>query len=115
ATGPPPRRRKLGLAYGLLALVTVAVIVVIWLLHFPQPACVVLFGASYDVNLALPHNAYGWKGLQHLADVAQRQGSPDWRFWDGDAGKLRVEQPCQILKSYTGWEERWKDVIQRAI
>src|SRR5205807_1317055 len=60
---PMSRTTKLVFATGLLGLLVGAIVVVMLLLKPARPACLVVLGASYDVNLAVPHNAYGWQGL----------------------------------------------------
>src|SRR5205809_7832519 len=42
---------------------------VIWLILMinpPEPAAVVLVGADYATNLAIPHNVLGWEGLKGI-------------------------------------------------
>jgi hypothetical protein len=51
---------------GCLALV----IWMIWMLSKPQPAAVVLVGATYATNLAVPHNVLGWNGLAGIEQLS---------------------------------------------
>src|SRR5437870_402955 len=64
---PMARTTKLALAGLVLSVLLGSVVVVALWIKPLKPACLVLLGASYDDNLALPHNVYGWKGLVDLA------------------------------------------------
>jgi Mg-chelatase subunit ChlD len=77
ATAPPKgkrpwsRRSKLGLL-GLLFLGVVGVIVavILWI-RPPKPVYLVLIGAGYEENLAIPHNVYGMVTLRRLGQLAE--------------------------------------------
>ncbi len=43
-----------------------------------QPSCLVLVGAGYEENLALPANVQGWQGLQDLADLSSQPSRSPW-------------------------------------
>src|SRR6476660_5531116 len=58
---PLSRRAKLGLATFAVSAVVGLMIVVVLLLRPLKPACLVLLGAGFEENLAVPHNVYGWK------------------------------------------------------
>src|SRR5262245_3560424 len=68
------------LAFGTLGILAGAVVWVILLLRPIKPACLVVLGSSYDVNLGLPHNLYGWKGLLDLRELADETGFVDSWF-----------------------------------
>src|SRR5205814_1818850 len=60
------KRMKILLAVtSLLAVVAVIVVVLLWL-RGTDPPRLVLIGAGYETNLAVPHNAYGKRGLGDL-------------------------------------------------
>src|SRR5437016_4020401 len=69
------RRTKLSVgALGLIIASAALVAVILWLRPH-KPACLVLLGADYiqtgdgkGVNLAIPHNAYGWQSLKVLEE-----------------------------------------------
>src|SRR5947209_6903124 len=68
---PPgtPWGRRLRLGALVLAFLTCTGLLVwasFWLFP-PQPACLVLVGAGYETNLAVPHNAHGREGMRELA------------------------------------------------
>lgn len=64
--GPKSKTMRLVVALGLFGLIAAAVVIVVLWLQPVKPACLVLVGSSYDVNLSLPHNVYGWEGLNKL-------------------------------------------------
>src|SRR5258708_2130061 len=64
------RRRRLLMAPTVFVALTGAIIWVAPHPRPPRPACLVLLGASYDDNLAVPHNLQGWQSLEDLAQVA---------------------------------------------
>src|SRR5262249_29764778 len=55
---PRSKLTKGFIAFGALAALAGAVVWVILLLRPIKPACVVVLGSSYDLNLGLPHNLY---------------------------------------------------------
>ena len=63
-----------------------------------KPADLVLVGASYDTNLAVPHNAYGWQALKDLAGQADKVGCPL---------VYPVGDPVE-LKGIDSWNELWQ-------
>ncbi|WP_406695658.1 vWA domain-containing protein [Singulisphaera sp. Ch08] len=66
----------------------------------PKPASLVLVGAGYEQNLAIPHNAYGRKSLQMLADQAVPANAPS--AWG--SGRLRLEHGPLTLTGDTRWD-----------
>src|SRR5271166_4851578 len=64
-TGPKrpwSKKAKLGMAtFALSAIVGLMIAVILWLRPL-KPACLVLMGAAFEEDLAVPHNVYGWKG-----------------------------------------------------
>ncbi len=75
-----PRRRlsqrlKRGLVGGAFLAVTSLIAVVLLLLRPPHPATLILVGADYADNLAVPDNALGWNGLNELHQMAEPKGS----------------------------------------
>ncbi len=53
-------------------------IVLVWMLQPPPAAAVVLAGAAYVDNLAVPPNVLGWKGLEGIQEVSTT--APPWAF-----------------------------------
>jgi hypothetical protein len=117
AAGPKKgwsRRTRLTVALGSVALVVGLVVVLIEMLRVPRPACVLLVGASYDTNLAIPHNAYGWKGLQDLKGLADKEGFVSSWWPLGRSGKLRrLQDEPRALRADDSWEDIWKDLPRR--
>src|SRR6266446_5581034 len=66
-TGPKrpwSKKAKLGMAtFALSAIVGLMIAVILWLQPL-KPAVLVLLGAGFEEDLSVPHNAYGWKGLE---------------------------------------------------
>ncbi len=71
-TRPPrkglTRKEKLFFYGGGLGLLLALIVVVVYYLIPGKPAAFAFFGADYRDNPAVPHNAYGWQGLQGLAE-----------------------------------------------
>src|SRR5262245_4310961 len=64
-----------------------------WLRPVP-PVGLVLVGADYADNLALPHNVFGWHAVVDLAQVAREpSGVSFWR-----AGSIRLQQEPRELR-----------------
>jgi hypothetical protein len=86
------KKAKLGLAtFMLSAIVGLMIGVILWLSPI-KPACLVLRGAPFEEDLAVPHNVYGWKGLEDLADLANAGGSNSFFSW-GNSHALRLNAP----------------------
>jgi len=63
------RRRTLKISLGVLGMVgglAGLIVLLIWL-RLPRNVSFIFAGSGYEKNLAVPHNAYGWLGLNHLA------------------------------------------------
>ncbi len=81
---------------------------VFWLIYIrPQPqTSLVLMGSSYDVNLAVPHNAYGWHGLQGMKEqLVDSARLVDLIYPDGG---------LEDIKSKKAWDEIWKLMPHKA-
>ena len=73
AQGRPPGSRSvrvLAVLGGFVACL-VGVIVLIQMINPPRPAAVVLLGADYASNLAVPHNALGYRGLEGIEQLSR--------------------------------------------
>ncbi|MFO0947237.1 MAG: hypothetical protein U1D30_15050 [Planctomycetota bacterium] len=58
---------------GTLATFSAVAALLIWVsswLRLPRPVALILVGAGYETNLAVPPNVYGWKGLVDLSALA---------------------------------------------
>jgi len=97
-------------AFGLGLLGALLVWVSSWLWP-PQPADLLLIGAGYEQNLAIPHNAYGRKSLRILADLAL---PPDARA-DWGSGLLRLQRPPRIQTREQDWDEGLDQVRGRTV
>src|SRR5581483_8645237 len=106
---PGDGRRKrvwLGLAGLGTVLAIGGLIYLILLLRPPAPTGLVLIGAPYKQNLALPHNAYGWNGLEQVSRWAGqlKKGSESNYSWD--RGTLRLAAPFVLKKNGLGdWDK----------
>lgn len=95
------RRLQLGLATALLlGLTTMLIWASTWLRPL-EPSAVVLIGAGYEQNLAVPPSVCGWRSLQDFADLAQQSRSLS--FWGGPMLQL-AHQPVDLQKT-TRWEK----------
>ena len=80
-TGPSGRRPRAGVrgsrsvrvlaVLGGFVACLVGVIVLIQMINPPRPAAVVLLGADYATNLAVPHNVPGYRGLKEIGDLSR--------------------------------------------
>jgi hypothetical protein len=77
---------------------------VIWLILMinpPEPAALVLVGADYATNLAVPHNALGWEGLKGIEQLSRE---PRRRVLFNPA-ELQLIKPRKILDRADQWDE----------
>ncbi len=98
---PWSRGSKLFLAAALLAALFGGVFLVIPWLRPIGPACFVLMGASYDDNLAIPHNAYGWKNLDDLGNLTK-----DADLFTSN-GRPTLLHRSPELKGARIWKDEW--------
>ena len=104
-----PRSRNLKIFGALLGLFTclASIVLLIFLLQPPKPAAVVLVGADYAGNLAVPHNVLGWKGLQGVEAVS-RVPQP-WAIFNPAPLQLILKGP-RALDLSEQWDGLIKDV-----
>jgi hypothetical protein len=96
---------KLGIAGGALAVLIGLLVWIVFWLRTPKPACLVLIGAGYETNLALPHNAAGWKGLEALNELAPRaSGISSWMEW-WSPQNFRLQFGPQTVEAGTSWDD----------
>jgi hypothetical protein len=99
----PGRRRAalrtLATALCYLSLSGLLIWVVLWLSP-PQPARLVLLGAGYETNLAIPENVYGREALRDLEALTRR--SPLSLFWK--SRRMVLPHPARTLRSHGGWD-----------
>lgn len=105
---PWSRGSQLALAVLLLSFFVGGVYIVIEWLRPISPACLVLMGSSYDDNLAIPHNAYGWKNLDDLDKLKDEPGL------FSESGKLNLLHRCPELKGADIWKKEF-DIFSRKI
>jgi hypothetical protein len=91
------RRRALKIGTGVVGIMAgiAGLIGLVLLLRPVSPVHLILAGSGYEHNLAVPHNAYGWLGLNHLVAWADshREGTSRW-----DAGKVEVVRPLRLRR-----------------
>jgi hypothetical protein len=88
-----------------------ALIYVIYLIWPPRPSCVVLIGAGYEENLAVPHNVYGWKGLTDFVTLAKSGKS---RWLRSGLFTLKHEEPVE-LRGGVAWDKDLDSVKEKAV
>jgi hypothetical protein len=112
----PPGRwtRKTKIGTGVLAflLLNALLIFVIYWLWPPKPSCLVLLGAGYEDNLAVPHNVYGWEGMQGLAELA---GSGPANALGMGSALLRLKHDPRELRAGDEWERGLEDFKERTV
>ncbi len=80
----PRRRWGLILVAALLALGCLSLVQVLRWYHAPQPVTLVLVGAGYETNLALPENVAGWRSLNQMTELTREHYSVP------EAGPIRL-------------------------
>jgi hypothetical protein len=108
------RRTRLLMAAMVFVGLTGALIWVATLLRPPRPACLVLLGASYDDNLALPHNLQGWQSLEDLAQLTKRPESTSWLSWLG-SGAIHLQHINNQMADDATWKKGWDDFTEHAV
>ncbi len=93
------RRLTILTACAYFALTGVLVWVALWLWP-PRASCVILVGAGYETNLAVPHNAEGRRSLAGLAAIARR--APTAMLWRSRG--LRLARDPIPLTTRSTWE-----------
>ena len=73
----------------------------------PRPVGVVLVGAGYQQNLAVPHNSYGWQSLLDLADLESRTPHSPQTF-------AVKEGPRPLVEGF-GWRDALQNVSEGAV
>jgi hypothetical protein len=74
--------------------------VVLWLSP-PQPARLVLIGAGYEPNLAIPENVFGREWLKDLEELTR--GSPTSLFWR--SRRLILGHSPRTLRTQGAWDK----------
>jgi hypothetical protein len=99
----------------ILAVCLVSTFWLISLLRLPRPARLVLVGAGYEANLQIPHNSYGWRGLQDLAALSDQPVS-SWIAWACAARYGRSSSPIRLdVETQDRWAEALKAVPEPAL
>jgi serine/threonine-protein kinase len=117
---PPYRLRRAYWLPGLIALAMVGLGAALWLawwfLSPPKTTHLVLVGAGYEDNLAVPHNVYGMKGLDDLAELARSDRALHVKHepvelqrgvaWDRDLDKFSEKTVIVFLALHGGADEQ---------
>lgn len=106
------RKTKLGAGVLAFLLFNILLIWVIYWLWPPKPASLVLIGAGYESNLAVPHNVYGWNGLESLAELS-RGGPTSFMGWGAATMQLRYEP--KTLTTDIEWDKGLADFKERTV
>lgn len=105
------RRNKLGVGVTLLFALTGLLVWAILLLQRHRPGVLVLMGAGYETNLAVPHNVYGWRSLVELRRQSEAAGTPT--FFGGSGNLFSVEGEPLEINSTTDWARRLAEAGKR--
>ncbi len=94
---------------GLLLLGCVAAIIgLLYLIWPPHPARLVLVGADYVENLAIPPNLAGWRAIRDLKQLSDREvGFPLWK-----SHPLRLQDDPVPLAAVTDWS-RVENILKK--
>jgi len=105
------RRAQLAVAVPAFAAACALLIWVSSWLRPPRPARLVLIGAGYEGNLAIPHNAYGREGLRRLARLAvPADPAPRW-----GSGRPVLKDGPRVLRVGEAWDEGIGPIRERAL
>jgi hypothetical protein len=111
ARRPLSRRARIGIVLGVLGAIVGVLAVLLYLLTPPRPACLVLIGAGYEDNLAIPQNAAGWKGLEDLQRFAEESSEHrSWLPWLS-AQNVPVQSGPTRLEGDTDRKDMWKKAL----
>jgi hypothetical protein len=102
-----PKSRSLRLLFGLVGFAGCLILTVwlIWLLNPPQPAAIVLVGANYATNLAVPHNALGWEGLLGIERLSKTPRP--WAVFNPASLQLIRSRRSKVLDR----ADQWGDLV----
>jgi hypothetical protein len=115
------RRAKLIIAITAILASMAGIVILIALLLWPTPSFVVLIGADYADNLAVPHNAYGLRGMKRIESWA-KAGPVDLasdvqdRLNQSQVGKIEQSLKEQSESRLRGkWRKRETAVVYLAL
>jgi hypothetical protein len=115
ASAPGPGKLSRGWRTGwivagalILGVCLVSAFWLISLLRLPRPARLVLVGAGYEANLQVPHNSYGWRGLQDLAALADQPFSS----WIARACAARYARSSSPIRLEVEAKDRWGEALK---
>lgn len=103
------RRTKIVLGVSALLACNIVLLFAVYWMWPPKPACLLLVGAGYEDNLAVPHNVYGWQGLNDLAEFSQ-SGSLVPSKWS--SAPLRLKEPPVRLEVGADWTRLVEDFAE---
>lgn len=106
------RKTKLGAGVLAFLLFNGLLVWVIYWLWPPKPACLVLIGAGYENNLAVPHNVYGWNSLDGLAELS-KGGASGFMSWGSAILQLRYDP--KELTTDIEWDKGLADFNERTV
>jgi hypothetical protein len=113
---PPATRRWIKFALGALAFLGFSglLVIIIMLIIPPKRACLVLLGAGYEENLAIPHNVYSWQALEDLKTMANTgsTGDSSWFSWL-KPGALTVQDGPHALNDKSDWTKGWESFREK--
>jgi hypothetical protein len=95
----------------LLLVVSAALFIVILMFRPPKPACLILVGADYGDNLAIPHNSFGW---QTLVDLKALDGGGRGFLW-WTSGVAHVPQEPKELRVDDDWDKGLEGVRESVV
>jgi hypothetical protein len=101
---------------GVLGLVLITATAMVWLLFWlrpPGPACLILVGAGYEDNLAVPPNAQGRETMSRFARLAG-SSSPLSRLFQR-SGRLRLAHSPTEMRRGTDWARGVDDAREKTI
>ncbi len=79
------------------------VVWLIWMLSPPRPAGVVLVGADYAANLAVPHNVLGYQGLKGIEQLVK--APKPWSLFNYHLQLIPNPRGQTILETADSWDE----------
>jgi hypothetical protein len=111
---PWSRSQRLLAAGSALVVLIVLIAVVVLLPRTPRPAAFVLLGASYDDNLALPHNLAGVMALQDLTDLDNTAAPSGFLSWFDSSAKPVLKKNFGLSEE-PRWTSGWESFAQEGV
>jgi hypothetical protein len=111
---PWSRTSKLFLATTTLSGIIAAIVLLVLWFKPAKPASLVLIGESFDQDLRVPHNVYGWQGLQDMAGLVPTSSLDSWLPWS-TSRPLALHYGPKAFDDKQGWVPDARGISQQTV